>query len=174
MPHITGNDGKKIWYDVIGEGEPLVLVGGSSLVHRQWDFLVPLLQDHFKIILFDQRGAGLSDRTPSGITVEQWVDDLKMVLDEIEVEKAHIFGTSNGSFVVIRFAAKYSERTGAIIHYGQHKMGDQPRKMVRVGTKIIDEFGFGSGTMGAYFLVRIFGIPPLYEEWETKRFEENL
>jgi len=174
MSYISSSDGKKIWYDVVGDGEPLVLVGGSSLVHRQWDFLVPLLQDHFKVILYDQRGAGFSDRTPSGITVEQWVDDLKLILDEIEVEKSHIFGTSNGSFIVIRFAAKYPERTGAIIHYGMHKIGDQPRKMSRVGAKIIEEFGLGSGTMGAYFLVRMFGMPQLYEEWNTKRIEENL
>jgi hypothetical protein len=46
MAHITSNEGKKVWYDIVGEGEPLVLIGGSSLVHRQWDFMVPLLQDH--------------------------------------------------------------------------------------------------------------------------------
>ena len=58
MSYITSSNGKKIWYDIVGDGEPLVLVGGSSLVHRQWDFLSPLLQDHFKVILYDQRGAG--------------------------------------------------------------------------------------------------------------------
>jgi pimeloyl-ACP methyl ester carboxylesterase len=174
MPHLTSNDGKKIWYDVVGDGEPLVLIGGSSLVRRQWDFMLPILQDHFKVILYDQRGAGLSDRSPVGITVEQWVDDLKMILDEIGVEKTHIFGTSNGSFIVIRFAAKYPERTGGIVHYGMHKLTDQSLKMSRIGAKIVDEFGVGNGSMGAYFLVRLFGMPPSYEEWETDRFEENL
>ena len=62
MPYITANDGKNIWYDVVGDGNPLVLIGGSSLVHRQWDFMLPILQDHFKVILYDQRGAGLSDK----------------------------------------------------------------------------------------------------------------
>jgi len=174
MPHLTSNDGKKIWYDIMGDGEPLVLIGGSSLVRRQWDFMLPILQDHFKVILYDQRGAGLSDRSPVGITVEQWVDDLKMILDEIGVEKTHIFGTSNGSFIVIRFAAKYPERTGGIVHYGMHKLTDQSLKMSRIGAKIVDEFGVGNGSMGAYFLVRLFGMPPSYEEWETDRFEENL
>jgi len=174
MPYITSNDGKKIWYDIMGNGEPLVLIGGSSLVHRQWDFMLPILRDHFMVILYDQRGAGLSDRTPAGITVEQWADDLKMILDEIGVEKAHLFGTSNGSFIVIRFAAKYPERTDTIIHYGMHKLTDQSLKMSRIGTKIVDEFGVGNGSMGAYFLVRLFGMPPSYEEWETNRFEENL
>jgi pimeloyl-ACP methyl ester carboxylesterase len=171
MPYMTSN-GVKIWYDVSGEGDPLVLIGGSSLVHRQWDFMLPILRDHFKVILYDQRGAGLSDRPTHGITVEKWVDDLKMVLDEIGIKKTQIFGTSNGSFIVIRFAVKYPERTGAMIHYGMYKMKDQAAKMARIGYKIIDEFG--TGRMGCYFLVRLYGIPREYEDWEVKRFEENI
>ncbi|MCK4986433.1 MAG: alpha/beta hydrolase, partial [Desulfobacterales bacterium] len=174
MAHITSNDGKKIWYDIVGEGDPLVLIGGSSLVHRQWDFMVPILQDHFKIILYNQRGAGLSDRTPKGVSVEQWADDLRIILDENGIKKTHIFGTSNGSFIVIRFAAKYSDRTASIIHYGMHKLTDQSSKMCRIGEKIVDEFGVGNGSPGAYYLVRLYGMPADYEEWETNRFEENL
>jgi pimeloyl-ACP methyl ester carboxylesterase len=171
VAYLTSSDGKRIWYDVVGDGDPLVLIGGSSLVHRQWDFMLPILQDHFKVILYDQRGAGHSDRTPAGITVEQWVDDLKMILDEIGVEKIHLFGTSNGSLIVIRFAVKYAERIGGIIHYG---FTDQYRKMSRIGAKIVDEFGLGNRSMGAYFLTRMFGTPPSIEEWVTNRFEDNL
>jgi len=79
MPHVKSN-GTNIWYDVVGQGDPLVLIGGNSLVHRQWDFMLPLLRDHFQVILYDQRGAGLSDRPSSGISVEQWVDDLRYFL----------------------------------------------------------------------------------------------
>lgn len=174
MPYITNSEGKKVWYDVVGDGEPLVLVGGSSNVHTQWDFMLPILRDYFKVILYDQRGAGLSDRTPDGISVEQWADDVKMVLDEIGIKKTHIFGTSNGSFIVIRFAAKYPEISASIIHYGMHKIADQSRKMWRIGAKIVDEFGVGNGGMGAYFLARLFGMPPSHEEWNINRYEENL
>ena len=170
MPHVKSN-GTNIWYDVVGQGDPLVLIGGNSLVHRQWDFMLPLLRDHFQVILYDQRGAGLSDRPSSGISVEQWVDDLRIVLDEVGIGKTHLFGTSNGSFIVIRFAAKYSERTGAIIHYGMHKVGEQAAKMTRIGYKIIEEFG--TGRMGSYFLVRLNGVHPDYEDWIVRRFEEN-
>jgi len=174
MAHITNSEGKKVWYDIVGEGEPLVLIGGSSLVRRQWDFMVPILQDHFKVILYDQRGAGLSDRSPQGISVEQWADDLRSILDHTGIKRTHIFGTSNGSFIVIRFAAKYPDRTASIIHYGMHKLTDQSSKMCRIGETIVDEFGVGNGSLGAYYLVRLYGMPPEYEAWETNRFEENL
>ena len=174
MPYITSADGKKIWYDVVGNGDPLVLIGGSSLVHRQWDFMLPILQDHFKVILYDQRGAGLSDRDPYGITVEQWADDLNLILEHLGIEKNHLFGTSNGSYIVVRFAAKYPQKTAAVAHYGMHKLSDQSEKMWKVGAKICDEFGVGNGSMGAYFLVRLFGMPISHEAWEVRRFEENL
>ena len=174
MAYITSNDGKEIWYDSVGKGDPLVLIGGSSLVHRQWDFMVPILQDHFNIILYDQRGAGLSDRTPQGVSVEQWADDLRLILDEIGIAQTHLFGTSNGSFIVIRFAAKYPDRTARIIHYGMHKLTDQSSKMCRIGEKIVDEFGVGNGSLGAFYLGRLYGMPAAYEAWETNRFEENL
>jgi pimeloyl-ACP methyl ester carboxylesterase len=174
MAYVTADDGVKIWYDVEGKGEPLVLIGGSSLVHRQWDFLRPLLADEYRLILYDQRGAGRSDRGTKGVSVEQWTDDLKRILDELGVAKAHIFSTSNGSLVAVRFAAKYPERTRAIIHYGVYRFTEQYRKMSRIGETIADEFGFGNGSQGAYFWARMFGMPVLYEPWLVRRFEENL
>ena len=60
MSYVTSYDGKKLWYEVVGKGDSLVLIGGSSLIHRQWDFMVPFLKDHFQVILHDQRGAGFS------------------------------------------------------------------------------------------------------------------
>jgi pimeloyl-ACP methyl ester carboxylesterase len=174
VPYVFTEDKKRIWYDVVGAGEPLVLIGGSSLVHRQWDFLLPRLKDSFKIILYDQRGAGLSDRSTGGISVDQWADDLKRVLDEVKVPRARFLGTSNGSLVVIRFAAKYPDRTGPVIHYGMCRLTEQYRKMSRIGATIVEEFGVGDGGMGAYFLMRMFGTPPSIEKWVTDRFEENL
>jgi len=90
------------------------------------------------------------------------------------LKKAHIFGISNGSLVVIRFAAKYPERTEAIIHYGIYRFTDKYKKMSGIGANIVGEFGVGNGSMGTYFLTRMFGTPPLIEEWVTNRFEESL
>jgi pimeloyl-ACP methyl ester carboxylesterase len=174
MPYVMDGDRKKVWYDVQGNGYPLALIGGSSLVHRQWDFMVPILKDHFRVILFDQRGAGLSDRTPAGISLDGWVDDLKSILDTLEIMQSDILSTSNGSLVAIRFAARYPERVRALVHYGIFRMTDQYRRMSRVGETIINEFGIGNGSKGAFFLARMFGTPDACEQWVTSRFDEAL
>jgi pimeloyl-ACP methyl ester carboxylesterase len=174
MAYATDGEGRKIWFDVQGDGDALALIGGSSLVHRQWDFMVPILRDHFKVILFDQRGAGLSDRTPSGISLDRWVDDLTRVLDTLGVEQTDVLSTSNGSLVAIRFGARLPERVKALVHYGIYRMTDQYRKISRIGEAIIDEFGIGNGSMGAYYLARMFGTPDTCEQWVASRFEENL
>jgi len=174
MAYLSTCDNKKIWFDTVGTGDPLVLIGGSSIVHRQWDFMVPILKDNFKLILFDQRGAGLSDRSSDNISIDQWTDDLKMILDDIGVPKAHILATSNGSLIAIRFAAKYPAVTAAVSHYGIYKLTEQYRKMSRIGAVIVDQFGVGNGSMGAYFLNRMYGTPALCEDWVIRRFEENL
>jgi pimeloyl-ACP methyl ester carboxylesterase len=174
MAYATMEDGKRVWYETVGNGQPVVLIGGSSIAHRQWDFMVPILRDHYRLVLFDQRGAGKSDRNPVGISAERWVDDLKEILDMIGIEKCHVLSTSNGSLVAIRFAAKYPERTAAIVHYGIYKFTDQYRKMSTVGATIINEFGIGNGSLGAYFLTRMFGTPAICEDWVANRFEENL
>jgi pimeloyl-ACP methyl ester carboxylesterase len=174
MPHISTHDGLKVWYDISGEGEPLALIGGSSLVHNQWDFMAPLLRDRFRILLYDQRGAGFSDRPSTGIRLEDWVDDLKKILDFIGIKRVHLFSTSNGSLVAIRFSAKYPGMVQSLIHYGIYRFTDQYRKMSRVGKTIVEEFGIGNRGLGGFFLSRMFGTPPLYEEWVARRFEENL
>jgi len=174
MTYAPMEDGKKIWYESIGKGPSVVLIGGSSIAHRQWDFMVPILRDHYRLIRYDQRGTGRSDRDPAGISAEQWVEDVRVMLDGLGIEKCHILSTSNGSLVAIRFAAKYPERTGAVVHYGIYKLTQQYRKMSNVGAAIVDEFGVGNGSLGAYFLTRMFGTPALLEDWVANRFEENL
>jgi pimeloyl-ACP methyl ester carboxylesterase len=174
MPLVKDEEGREVWYDVQGQGDPLALIGGSSLVHRQWDFMISILRDHFRVIRYDQRGAGLSDRTPSGISLDVWVEDLRRILDTLGVPQTNILSTSNGSLVAIRFAAKYPERVKALVHYGIYRMTDQYRKISRICETIIDEFGVGNGSMGAYYLARMFGTPGTCEQWVADRFEENL
>jgi pimeloyl-ACP methyl ester carboxylesterase len=174
MPYVTSADGVSVWYDTVGRGEPLVLIGGCGLASNQWEFMLPILRDQFQVVLFDPRGAGRAERPEAGVTVEQWTDDLKRVLDALEIEKAYLFGAGDGSYIVIRFAVKYPGRAAAIAHGGMHKPTDTSLKVAKIGAKICAEFGIGNGSPGAHFLVRLLGIPAEFEQWQARRFEKNL
>ena len=116
-----------IAYQVVGEGPfDLVYVPGFvSNIELMWEQprLAQVLRDlasFCRLILFDKRGTGLSDRV--GVTdlpmIETRMDDLRAVMDAVGSERAALFGHSEGGCMCIVFAATYPERTQALITYG--------------------------------------------------------
>src|SRR5262245_26941956 len=111
-------NGVSLWYDVQGAGDPLVLIGGFALVDRQYDFCNEHLTEHHRIVHWQYRGVGKSDWSMTEpYSIEGWVDDLATVLDAAGIERAAIWATSTGASIGTRFAAKYPERTRALITY---------------------------------------------------------
>jgi pimeloyl-ACP methyl ester carboxylesterase len=117
--------GINIAYQVIGEG-PLDLVyvpGWLSNVEMMWENpayarFLRRLASFSRLIVFDKRGTGLSDRVAELPTLEQRMDDVRAVMDAIGSARAALFGHSEGASMCILFAATYPERTVALITYG--------------------------------------------------------
>jgi pimeloyl-ACP methyl ester carboxylesterase len=114
-------------YQVVGEG-PLDLVyvpGWVSNIELMWEepelarFLTRLAS-FSRLILFDKRGTGLSDRVPNDrpATLEERMDDVRAVMDAVGSERAALFGHSEGGNMCMLFAATYPERTIALITVG--------------------------------------------------------
>jgi len=116
-----------IAYQVTGEG-PLHLVfvpGFVSHVEASWQSpgrakFFRRLASFSRLILFDKRGTGLSDRTSQIFTLEQRMDDVRAVMDAVGCERAALFGISEGGPMSILFAATYPERTTALVMYGAY------------------------------------------------------
>jgi pimeloyl-ACP methyl ester carboxylesterase/tRNA A-37 threonylcarbamoyl transferase component Bud32 len=116
-----------IAYQVIGRG-PIDLVyapGWVSNVEYTWEEptlsrALRRLASFTRLILFDKRGTGLSDRVPDGAlpTHEERMDDVRAVMDAAGSERAALFGCSEGSSLCILFAARYPERTRALVVNG--------------------------------------------------------
>lgn len=141
MPYVE-DDGVKLWYDITGSGEPLVLTGGYLLLHHQFDWIVDILSKDFQVINWNYRGAGLSDRRwLGGYSIERYVDDLEIILKALNLEKVNLWGTSTGSTVTIRYTAKYQERVNSMIAYCMIKTAAF-RKAYQFFTSIGEEFGF--------------------------------
>jgi pimeloyl-ACP methyl ester carboxylesterase len=117
--------GVNIAYQVIGAGPPdLVYVPGwLSNVEMMWENpklarFLRRLASFSRLIVFDKRGTGLSDRVAELPTLEQRMDDVRAVMDAVGSARAALFGHSEGASMCILFAATYPERTVALITYG--------------------------------------------------------
>jgi pimeloyl-ACP methyl ester carboxylesterase len=114
-----------IAYQVVGEApQTLVLVPGwVSHIEYAWEdpsfsrFLWRLAS-FTRLVLLDRRGTGLSDRVSELPTLEQRMDDVRAVMDAAGVERAALFGLSEGGPMCLAFAATYPARTSALVLYG--------------------------------------------------------
>ncbi|MBI2155204.1 MAG: adenylate/guanylate cyclase domain-containing protein [Candidatus Rokubacteria bacterium] len=147
-------------YQVVGEG-PLDLVFVPGFVsHLEFDWEVPgiarflqRLASFSRLIRFDKRGTGLSDRPPGVPTLEQRMDDVRTVMDAVGSEKAALLGISEGGPMSLLFAATYPQRTSALILYGSyarrawapdHPFGKTAAEMDRVLEALERDWGGGA------------------------------
>jgi pimeloyl-ACP methyl ester carboxylesterase len=114
-----------IAYQVVGSGPiDLVFVEGF-MSHRQINWELPAyarycerLAEFSRLILFDKRGVGMSDRVPGATTLEERMDDIRAVMDVVGSERAAVMGESEGGPLSILFAAAHPERTSGLILQG--------------------------------------------------------
>src|SRR5438309_7999612 len=113
-----------IAYRVFGDGpRDLVLIPGTlSHAELYWEFPINLyllkrLTSFARVIVFDKRGQGLSDRVADQ-TLEERIGDVRAVMDAAGSERATIYGWSEGGPMCLMFAATYPERTSALVLYG--------------------------------------------------------
>jgi pimeloyl-ACP methyl ester carboxylesterase len=101
MPFATAADGARIYYEETGSGEPLLLISGQGGDHTGWAPIVPDLAAHYRVLSFDHRGTGQSDKPtdPAGYTTRNMANDAIAVLDAAGIDRAHAYGHSMGGRV---------------------------------------------------------------------------
>ena len=118
MPY-ANNQGVRIYYEVEGEGPPLVLMYGineSVDTWRHFGFVEPL-RDDYRLVLIDTRGHGASDKPhdPAAYGLPPLVADVVAVLDDLDIKKAHYLGYSLGGYIGYGIAKHASERFHSLI-----------------------------------------------------------
>ena len=181
MPFIS-RDGAEIYYEVHGDGPPLLFCSVTGLDHQAWKFhQVPEFSRDHKVILFDYRGTGKSSKRIEKYSIKMFTDDVAAILDHLEVEQAIVCGHSMGGVVAQLLALDYPSKVKTLIlvssgsaHPGAHGIPlAMCRDMVRDGfeayirkhtieTGWTKEFAAKHPELIEKFLqVRMSGIAPL-------------
>ena len=105
----------RCYYELHGEGEPLLLVPGLGGNCRVWDPIAPLLADQFSLILFDNRGIGRSAARRKPRTLADYSADMAELLDVLRLDRAHVLGLSLGGIIAQRFAIDHPGRVDRLV-----------------------------------------------------------
>jgi pimeloyl-ACP methyl ester carboxylesterase len=116
MPNIDRN-GVKIYYEVHGDGPPLILTHGYSSTSAMWQGQIAGLSQHFRLVLWDMRGHGQSDypEDPAAYSEAATVGDIGALLDEIGARRAIVGGLSLGGYMSLAFCRAHPERVAALL-----------------------------------------------------------
>lgn len=126
MSVITTPAGRRIFYDVAGEGPPLLAItgtGGSRAGH------LSMLRDpfarHFRIIAMDNRDAGESDPEPDYYTMADMASDAAALLNALTISRAHVLGGSLGGMIALQFAIDYPDKVHRLVLIGTFAHGPE-------------------------------------------------
>lgn len=108
-------NGIEVYYEIHGDGEPLVLIEGLGYSNWMWYKQLDILAKHFKVIIFDNRGVGNTDKPDEEYTISLFADDTAELLKALEINTAHILGVSMGGFIAQEFAIRYPEMVNKLI-----------------------------------------------------------
>ena len=111
-------NGAKIWYEISGEGDPLLLIpGGPGFSHLYFTPHFAKFSDRFRIIYFDGFGRGKSDRakSPDEYSINRDVEDIEALRKNLSIDKLNIFGHSYGGIAAQAYALKYPEHVKKLI-----------------------------------------------------------
>lgn len=119
------SDDVRIAYQITGSGPFDVVWAPGTMSHLDLDWEMPqraLFFERFsqfcRLIRFDKRGTGLSDRPVKMATLEERSDDIRAVMDDVGIESANIFGVSEGGSMACLFAATYPQRVNSLLVWG--------------------------------------------------------
>jgi 3-oxoadipate enol-lactonase len=144
MPTVQAN-GIDVYYEVQGEGEPLVLIPYLAADQACYAFQVADYAKHFTCFTVDLRGAGLSGKPEGTYTTELFADDIAAFMQAADVARAHVFGLSLGAATGMWLAAKYPGRVKSL---SLHSAWDRTDPFLRavVGTWRVMAPALGSVT----------------------------
>jgi 3-oxoadipate enol-lactonase len=143
MPKAKVN-GINMYYEVHGQGEPLVLIMGSFGSLEAWSLQIHAFQKQYKVIVFDNRGIGRTDKSPEPYSIATMADDTVRLMDHLGIDKAHVLGMSLGGPVAQDVAINHSQRVMKLVLVCSIVMADG----THLHPDMVKAFGVEEGSRG--------------------------
>ncbi len=134
MPRVEAN-GVYLYYELHGHGPPLALIEGIGYATWMWFRQIDALAARHRLLVYDNRGVGQSDKPKAAYTVRDMADDLAALLEATGIGRSHLLGVSSGGFVAMEFALAYPERTDRLVLASTAPFGDADRVSIPEETR---------------------------------------
>ena len=161
-------DGLKIQLAVWeGKGKQILCVHGITANCRFWDCLASALAPHHRVIAMDLRGRGLSDKPPTGYSIEHHCKDILALMNDQGLERPVLMGHSLGAFISLVFSAQYPQRVDRLILVdGGGKLSETQMAKVFAGIKpSLDRLGKTFPSFEAY--LSLMKQAPFLQPWNS-------
>lgn len=147
----ASSDGLSIAYQVFGDGPTLVFIAGfTTNIELMWEHAgiaetLHRLSEFARVVVFDKRGTGLSDRMAieAAPTLEQRADDLRVVMDATGVDRATLLGSSEGGALSMAFAAMHPDRVERLALHNTWLKGDVAERFDNLDERVQEHWGKG-------------------------------
>ena len=105
----------EMYYESQGSGPVLLVIGGLGIEMSELDTLIDPLSSRFRVVAFDNRGAGRSSKPRGPYSIEQMADDAAALMDRLDLPRAHVLGISMGGRIALALALAHPERADRLV-----------------------------------------------------------
>jgi 3-oxoadipate enol-lactonase len=134
-----------------------VHIHGGGLGHDNFARLTPLIAERYRVLDFDLRGYGLSDRPEQEYSFRVWADDVAGLMDAVGLERAHVHGTSTGGMVALQLAADHPDRLRSLVLTCTAGKVDYAGWLTfEIWIRIMDHLGLEDGTLAMLLAIQGF------------------
>lgn len=109
MPFIKVND-IKMYYEIHGQGDPLVLIEGFTCNRFYWEPFIPALSKRFQVLIFDNRGSGETDTPPGPYTIKMMAKDAVGLIDALHIRHPYVLGQSMGGAILQQICLDFPQK----------------------------------------------------------------
>jgi 3-oxoadipate enol-lactonase len=158
----------ELYYDMMGKGPPVLLIHGLGSSARDWELQIPAFSQHYRVVAYDVRGHGQSDKPPGPYSLPLYASDAAELMMALEIAPAHVVGISMGGMIAFQLAVSQPElvKSLVIVNSGPELVPRSVSERLQVVQRQLVVRLLGMRKMGEILSQRMFPKP---EQEELRR-----